>query len=139
MNSRKVAGWLLAVGALGCTVGAVVTYRSATALRDPGQLVTGEVVEVHPERRDSFVVVRFPDAQGREVTAEVGNYVWDPRPRVGDRPHLVYDPDNPSGNVADVRMGPDVFSAWALAAGALLAAALVVPTRTGHLDWDKLR
>jgi len=94
---------------------------------------------VNTERRDNTVVVRFPDIRGNEVTAEVGNYRWEPKPRVGDRPELVYDPDNPSGNVADVRMGPDFLSVRAFTAGALVAAALAVPTWTGRLDRNKLR
>lgn len=73
------------------------------------------------------------------MTAEVGNYRWDPKPKVGDQPALLYDPGDPSGNVADVRRGPDFFSVWALIVGGLLAAGLVWPTWTGRLGWDKLR
>jgi hypothetical protein len=120
-------------------VGAFVAYDAATSLRDRGQRVVGAVVEVHDGGRDSYVVVRFVDGNGRPVTAEVGNYRWDPKPKVGDQPEVLYDPGNPSGNVADVRMGPDFFSVWALIVGGLLAAGLVWPTWTGRLDWDNLR
>ena len=139
VNGPKVAAAFLILVTLGCAVGTVIAVHAATALRDHGQRVMGEVVEVHHERRDSHVVVTFPDAQGVQVRADVGNYRWDPTPRVGDRPQLVYDPENPSGNVADVRMGPDFFSAWALGMGGVLAAALVLPTWTGRLDWNALR
>lgn len=139
MNSPRVAAWFLLVLAVGCGGGAIVANVNATALRDHGRVTTGEVVEVHDERRDNYVVVRFQDARGREVSAEVGNYRWDPKPQVGDRPEIVYDPDNPSGNVADTRTGPDFFSVWAFVVGGLMAAALVVPTWTGRLDWNTLR
>jgi hypothetical protein len=139
VNSRKVVAGFLVVVALACGVGAVLARSAATVLRDHGRVTTGEVVEVHQSRRDSYVVVRFEDAHGHEVRADVGNYRWDPEPQVGDRQDIVFDPDDPSGNVADVRLGPDFFSVWALVVGCLLAAALVVPTWTGRLDWDKLR
>ena len=139
MNSPKVATAFLLLVLIACGVGAVFAYDTATALRDNGLVTTGEVVEVHDERRDSYVVVQFEDAQGHEVTADVGNYRWSPSPREGDRPQIVYDPDNPSGSVADTRMGPDFFSVWALAIGALVAGALIGPTWTGRLDWNKWR
>jgi hypothetical protein len=139
MNSRRVASALLVVAAIGCLIGLVITHESAASLRDQGVRASGEVVEVHTERRDNFVVVRFSDVRGREISAEVGNYRWEPKPRVGDAAELIYDPDNPSGNVADARMGPDFFSVWAFAVGALAAALLIAPTWTGRLDWNKLR
>lgn len=138
-NSPKVAAWFLALVAVVCGVGAFVAYDKASFLRDHGQRVAGVVVEVHDRSRDDYVVVRFVDGDGRAVTAEVGNYRWDPKPRAGDQPELLYDPVDPSGNVADVRMGPDFFSVWALAIDGLLALGLVWPTWTGRLDWDKLR
>jgi hypothetical protein len=139
MNGRKVAGSLLVAIALACAVGAVVTYREATALRDHGTLVAGMVTEVHSESRDKYVVVTFPDARGDVVAAHVDNYLWDPSPQVGDRPRLVYDRANPTGNVADARLGPDFGAVWAAAVGAVLAATLAAPTWSGRLDWNKLR
>ena len=138
-NSPKVVAWALALAAVACGVGALVAHDAASSLRDHGQRVVGAVVDVHDGGRDSYVVARFVDGRGRTVTADVGNYRWDPKPRVGDRAELLYDPDDPSGNVADMRMGPDFFSVWALALGGLLAAGLVWPTWKGRLDWDKLR
>jgi uncharacterized protein DUF3592 len=138
-NSPKVAAWFLALVAVACGVGALVAYDAASSLRDHGQRVVGAVVEVHDGGRANYVMVRFVDGDGRAVTAEVGNYLWDPKPRIGDQPELLYDPEDPSGNVADVRTGPDFFSVWALILGGLLAAGLVWPTWTGRLDWDKLR
>ena len=137
MNRPKVAGVFLVLVALACAVGTVVAYGNAVALRDHGVRTVGEVVEVQ-DGRSNYVVVRFRDTEGAEVSAEVGNYRWDPKPRVGDRAELVFDPHNPAGNVADARTGPDFFSVWALGLGALLAVALAVPTWTGRLDWNKL-
>jgi hypothetical protein len=139
VNSPRIAASFLVLVTLGCAVGAVIAHGAASALRDHGSRATGEVVEVHTERRDNYVVVRFQDARGHEIMADVGNYMWDPEPKVGDRPQVVYDPDDPSGNVADTRTGPDFLTVWALVAGGLLAAALVAPTWTGRLDWNKLR
>lgn len=139
VNSPKVVAGFLVVVTIGCGIGAFIANAAATALRDHGRVTTGEVVAVRDERRDKYVVVRFEDAQRRGVVADVGNYRWSPEPHVGDRPQIVYDPDNPTGNVADTRSGPDFFSVWALVAGGLLAAALIVPTWTGRLDWNKLR
>ena len=138
-DSPKVAAGFLTAAALACTIGAVVAYQSAVALRDHGQRAIGSVLEVHEERRDDYLVLRFHDRTGREVTAEVGNYYWDPQPQVGDRTELVYDPEDPSGSVADVRTGPDFFSVGALALGAGLAGALVWPTWTSRLEWNNFR
>lgn len=138
-NSPKVAASFLALVAVLAGVGALVAYDAASSLRDHGRHAVGAVVEVHDGARDNHVVARFVDGHGRVVTAHVGNYRWDPIPKVGDRPELRSNPDYPAGNVADVRMGPDFFSVWAFALGGLLAAVLVWPTWTGRLDWDKLR
>jgi hypothetical protein len=137
-NSPKVAAGLLALTALVCGLIVVVLHGEATALRDHGVRAVGQVLEVH-EGRDSYVVVRFQDAGGEVVVTDVANYRWDPAPEVGDRPELLYDPDDPAGNVADARMGPDFFTVWAVAIGGLIAAALVWPTWTGRLDWNKFR
>ena len=45
---------------------------------------------------------------------------------------------DPAGSVADARTGPDFLSVRLLGLGAALAGALMVPTRTGRLDWNKL-
>lgn len=139
VNSAKVAAGFLVLATLGCAAGTVVAYQSAIGLRDHGVRTIGEVVEVHDIGRDDHVVVLFRDNQGVEVSADVGNYLWDPTPRVGDHPEVLFDPEDPKGNVADVRMGPDFFSVWALASGAVIAGVLIVPTWTGRLDWNKLR
>lgn len=140
VNSPKVATCLLLIAAFGCGLGAVIAHRAATTLQDHGHRTVGEVIQVHDALRDSsYVVVRFRDTAGQEITAEVGNYRWDPHPKLGDRPSILYDPTDPAGNVADVRMGPDFFTVWALALGGLVAAALIWPTWTGRLDWDTLR
>jgi hypothetical protein len=137
VNSPKVVSVVLAVVALGCIVGAGVAYMHAVALRDHGVTTVGEVVDIHGGR-SKYVVVRFRNTTGAEVSAEVGNYSWEPKPHVGDHPELVFDPGDPAGNVADARTGPDFLSVWLWGLGAELAGALMVPTRTGRLDWSKL-
>ncbi len=139
VNSPRVAARLLAIVAVACAAGTVVAYGAAVALRDHGDRAVGTVIGVRQEARREYVVVRFSDATGHDITAEVGNFLFDPKPRAGDRVEIVYDPKNPSGNVADVRMGPDFFSVWAFALGGLVAGSLVWPTRTGRLDWNRLR
>jgi hypothetical protein len=66
----------------------------AVALRDRGVTTVGEVVDIHGGR-SKYVVVRFRNTTGAEVSAEVGNYSWEPKPRVGDHPELVFDPGDP--------------------------------------------
>ena len=134
-SPRAAAG--LAVLAVVCAVFSLGTYRDAVTLRDHGARATATVLEVHCGR-SSWVALRFTTATGREVTADVGNYSRNPRPRVGDRQVIIYDPSDPDGLVADVRTGPDFDLPWLLGAGALLAAALVWPTFTGRMDrlWE---
>lgn len=119
-----------------CAVFCVGTYRDAVTLRDHGVRATATVLEVH-DGKSSWVVLRFTSGTGREVTAEVANYRWDPHPRFGDRPTIIYDPSDPSGLVADVRTGPDFVAPWLLGAGGVLAAALVWPSFTGRIDWSE--
>ena len=92
----------LAVAAAGGAFGAVVAFDAAIALRDRGVEVTGEVIGVHTAGRTSEVTVTFPDGRGRMVVADVGNYLFDPEPQIGDRPRLIYDPADPEWNVADL-------------------------------------
>lgn len=121
-----------------CLAGGWYSLGLATALRDHGVRTQGEVTEIHDAGRDDYVVVRFHDVQGEEVVADVGNYRWDPEPRIGDKPEVIYDPANPDGNVADARLGPDFSAPIFLGIGAALAAVLVWPTFTGRLDWNRL-
>ena len=72
--------------------------------------VTGEVVGVHDTSgkfEDSYVIVEFTTADGRDVRARVEEYRWRPEPRIGDRPLLRYDPAHPARYVRDDRMGDD--------------------------------
>ncbi|MFC0627738.1 DUF3592 domain-containing protein [Kribbella deserti] len=136
-GKRKFGGLLLALVAFGCVIGTVVAYRNAVALRNSGIRTVAEVIEVQGGR-GGYVVVRFKDAAGTDVVAEMGNYRRSPKPKVGDRQEILYDPKNPADNTADVRNGPDFLAAWLFGVGGLLAGALSVPTWTGRLDWDKL-
>lgn len=143
VNSQKAAAGLLALTSLTCGLAAFVMHGEATTLREHGFLAIGKVTEVHESEHrydgDSYVVVEFQDSSGEVVVADVTNYRWDPAPEVGDRPELLYDPGDPSGNVADARVGPDFFSVGALTIGALVAAVLTWPSWTGRLDWNKFR
>ena len=137
VNSPEVTGWFLVVVSVLCAVFAVVNYRAAAALRDFGVRVPATILQVH-EGKDAYVVVKFTAVDGAEFTAEVGNFYWSPKPRVGGHATIIYDPDDPTGNVADARMGPDFFTVWCLVAGAVVAGLLVRPTFTGRIDWRKM-
>jgi hypothetical protein len=134
VNSPRTAGWFLVIIAAVCAVFAVSTYQNAVALRDKGLTAEAEVLEVH-DGRSGYVVLRFRTQEGRDVTADVGNYYWRPKPRVGDRQTVLYDPAQPDGNVADTRMGPDFMATWFLGVGGVIAAGLVRPTFTGRINW----
>ena len=79
MNSAKVVAAVLAVSAVGCAVFTWLTYADAAAMRDNGVETTAEVVRI----RDSYAVLRFQLQNGQEVTTQVGNYRFNPTPRVG--------------------------------------------------------
>lgn len=135
-NSPRVTGWLLIITAVVCAVFCIGNYRDAVTLRDHGVRTTATVLEVH-DGKSNWVVLRFTTATGGKVTAEVANYDWQPTPRVGDRPTIVYDPSDPGGLVADARSGPDFLSAWLVGGCGVLAAALVWPTFTRRIDWSR--
>ncbi|GAA1826393.1 hypothetical protein GCM10009682_52580 [Luedemannella flava] len=135
MNSPRSIGWqAVAVGVI-CLVFSVWAYRDAAALRDHGMISTATVTEVYDEGRSDFVVLEFVTADGRVIEAETSNYRWDPKPEIGDRASIVYDPRDPTGNVADVRNGPDFLAAWLFAAGAAVAAVLAPLSFRGLLRW----
>ncbi|MFG2061629.1 DUF3592 domain-containing protein [Micromonospora sp. NPDC048871] len=62
------------------------------------------VREVHALGRNSYVLVAFTTAEGRQVVAEVTDYRWVPGPKVGDIATVRYDPADPRRNVRDVRI-----------------------------------
>jgi hypothetical protein len=113
--------------------------RLATSLRDSGVRTVGEVIEVQDSGRNTYVVIRFRDVDGDDIEAEVGNFRFDPAPRVGDSAEIIYDPVNPEGNVADVRLGPDFTAPIFFGVGTVLASVLVWPTFTGRIDWEAWR
>ncbi|SOD74679.1 uncharacterized protein DUF3592 [Jatrophihabitans sp. GAS493] len=81
----------------------------AQALRDHGVRAEARIVAVHDGAKPStsFVTLVFQGPKG-EVRADVGNFKFSPEPKVGQRPTVVYDPRDPAGNVADIRMGPEM-------------------------------
>jgi len=137
-NSRGAVLFLLGFGVLFCAGGVAVSYCDAAALRDDGITTPAVVTAVH-DGHDAYVTVRFTTAAGRTVSADVGNYDWQPEPRVGDEPTVVYDPDDPSANVADVRLGPDFLSPWLLGGGAVAAAAAFLGTYTRRIGGQRPR
>lgn len=136
VNSPRVSGWISVTVAAGCLVVAVGSYEDATALRDHGIRTRATVIEVNGGKSPS-VIVRFTTTAGQHVTAEVENYKFQPKPRLGDEPHVIYDPDDPDGNVSDVRMGPDFFTPWATGIGAVVAAIVAWATFTRRIDWSR--
>ncbi len=127
---------MLAFCAVFCLGGVGVSYSAAVELRDHG-IRTPAVVTAVQDGRSSYVTVRFTTPAGTTVTADVGNYDWQPEPRVGDQPAVVYDPDDPTGNVADIRMGPAFLTPWLLAAGAVAAGGAFLGTWTRRIDWAR--
>ncbi|WDZ82178.1 DUF3592 domain-containing protein [Micromonospora cathayae] len=84
------------------------TYR----LNHHGVPAGATVREVNAQAREAYVVVAFTTADGRQVRAEVTEYRWHPRPRVGDAARVVYDPAAPADIVRDARWGDDYLDAW---------------------------
>ena len=133
-NSRGFALTLFGIGFVLCVVGAISQHQDAVTLRDHGVRAQAVVTAVHGGK-DNYVTLEFTTASGEPVTADVGNYRWSPSPHVGDTPTVLYDPQDPSGLVADVRQGPDFFSVWLICAGAVFAAVMWWLTLTGRIDW----
>jgi hypothetical protein len=137
VNGRRFSTAFLAVLAVVCAAGTVLTYGAAVALRDHGERAVATVLEVHDTGRDNRVLLRFRTRAGREVTTEAGNYYWDPKPRPGDRQEVLYDPADPAGNIADVRTGPNVFAVWAFGLGTVASAVAAYLTWTRRIDWSR--
>lgn len=136
LNSRGSILVLFGAGFVFCVVAAFSQHADAVTLRDHGQRAEATVTAVHGGRA-AYVTVEFTTATGQQVSADVGNYRWSPTPHVGDTSTVLYDPDDPSGLVADVRQGPDFFSVWLFVAGAVFAAAMWWATHTGWIDWEE--
>ena len=133
-NSRRFVLWFLGVWILVCVLGVFITHSDAAALRDHGVHARAVVTAVHGGR-DDYVTLQFMTRGGRPISADVGNYRWSPTPSVGDEPQIIYDPNDPSGNVADARQGPDFFVSWLLTGGGVIGLGLFVQTFRGRIDW----
>lgn len=114
--------------------GAYHTYR----LNSDGLRAAATVEDVHALGRDSYVTVRFVTADGREVTARVGDFSWSPPPRPGDAVTVLYDPRTPDGVLRDARMSGDYLLALIalLAAGSLGVGGPLVLRRTWSMWQD---
>lgn len=125
---------LVGIAALG-VVSAVLHYQEVRALRDRGVTTEAVVTEVVREFRDSYVVMEFVAADGRRVSARA-SYDWSksPRPRVGDRRVVSYDPQDPEHRVVNGREVPEPIDKWfvGLTVGLVAIAVLVL---CGRLDW----
>ena len=136
-NSPRVAGWFLTSMAALCGVFAVGSYYDAVRLRDHGVRTTATVLSVHDGGRTDWVVVRFTTGAGRERTADVYTYRWDPRPEVGDRPEVVYDPASPEDRIADVRVGPDFLFSWLIGGLGVVFGVLAWLSFRRSIDWNE--
>jgi hypothetical protein len=91
--------------------------NSATHLRDSGRRVTGEVVEVHTERRDNTVVVSFPYSGATRSPPTRATTCGSRSRELATAPNSCATPTTCRAGVADVRMGPDFLPVWALTVG----------------------
>lgn len=98
-----------------CALFGASSYDKAGTLRDHGVRTTATVV---------FVTIA---KNGRTVVT------WDPYPKDGDQREIVYDPADPSGNVADVATGPSFGTAWLCGLGAAVAWLAAVAMVTGRV------
>lgn len=96
-------------------------------------VATAEIVDVHDPggRGTSWVVVEFATRSGERVRAEVEDWYWQPKPRVGDQGRVRYDPAEPESYVRDARWDPSVFDVLVPGglAGLFLVGALLGWTR----------
>lgn len=76
-------------------------------LHEHGVHTPATVVRVHALGRDSYVTVEFTAADGQQITADVYDFYWRPRPRSGDEVTVVYDPQSPDTILRDARIGDD--------------------------------
>ncbi|MEW2476262.1 DUF3592 domain-containing protein [Micromonospora gifhornensis] len=83
----------------------VRSFHRTHRLHNYGVQTEATVREVHAQGRNSYVLVAFTTAEGRQVVAEVTDYRWNPEPQVGDVATVRYDPEDPRRNVRDVRIG----------------------------------
>lgn len=134
-NSRGFVLWFLSFWVVVCIGGIAVSYSEATRLRNHGVRTEAVVTYVHDTHSDPYVTVHFTARDGSSVSADVGNWDWSPAPHVGDARTVLYDPSDPSGLVADTRLGPDFFVEWLFGGGAVVAAVVFVLTYTRRIDW----
>nr|BFE77582.1 hypothetical protein GCM10020093_001830 [Planobispora longispora] len=91
-----------------CVLFSVVTGRSALNLRN-GAEAPATVLEV--DRPASWrwggIMVDFTTLEGDQVVTWIDDFPVRPVLKPGDRITVLYDRDDPSGNVVDRRVGPD--------------------------------
>jgi len=115
--------------ATGFVIAAIQIWSHDNALADRGLRTTAVVVGVH-EGRDLRSTVVFQTTDGREVRSRIGQGDEGPDLKVGEEIQIVYDPQDPTADVNDVRASSNhVFAFLMLGMAALLAVGTVHSTR----------
>lgn len=118
-----------------CCVAAYM-WSTAEHLLERAQVADATVIGIERDGRDKAsdrVVVRFTTADGREVTADVGDWDWDNGAAVGQVQAVLYDPEDPESLVADTRVGPRDDSRFLYAGTGLLFMVFGVLLALGRL------
>jgi hypothetical protein len=128
-----VPAWVAAVlgtlVAVGFVTAAIRIWNNNNALADRGLRTTAVVVGAH-EGRDLRSTVVFRTTDGREVRSRIGQGDEGPDLKVGDEIQVVYDPQDPTADVNDVRASSNhVFAFLALGIAVVCAAFTVHSTR----------
>jgi hypothetical protein len=114
----SLAGCALAAGFLALI--AAVTADETSRLNKHG--VRAQAVLLEVDEHSDYVIVRYRTTEGRSIDATLYDYSWDPAPKVGDTPAVIYDPQAPETLVQDARLAGDFGSSWV--AGGLAVALL---------------
>lgn len=124
---------------LGFAVATVQEWRNDFALRDRGVETSARVTAVSEGKIDR-VHVEFSTADGRRVEALVGQGDEAPGPpvRQGDTVPIVYDPEQPTDDVRDVRAPLNHQTAYMLL-GTTIFGVIGVPLASWHLAREHRR
>ena len=107
-----------AVFALGCVLAALHLQAQYRALDTRGATATATVTDVTPvwalsRSRRNEVYVDFETPAGTVHHAKTNGFFWsDGPPHVGDEAVVLYDPEDPAGNVRDERVAPARETPW---------------------------
>ena len=101
-------------------LGAAGTADETRRLTEHGIQVQAVLLEV--DKHSDYVVARYRTTEGRSIDVTLYDYFWDPAPKVGDTPTVIYDPRAPETLVQDARLAGDYGLSWV--AGGLAVALL---------------